>query len=52
MQENKVEIKKMIEVKQGKDGYIAAITVNKNRVVYAMAYTQQDAVDSLIYKVK
>ena len=52
MQENKVEIKKMIEVKEGKDGYVAAIAVNRNRIVYAMASSQQEAVDSLIYKVK
>lgn len=47
MQENKV-----IQIKENKDGYIAAITVNRNRIVYAMASSQQDAVDSLVYKVK
>ena len=52
MQENKVEIKRLIEVKEDKNGYVAAIAVNRNRIVYAMASSQQEAVDSLIYKVK
>jgi len=52
MQENKAEKKTVIEVKESKGGYVAAMMINRNRVVYAMGFSQQDAVDSLIYKVK
>ena len=49
MQETSVQL---IQVREEKGVYTAAIKVGSNRVRYAMAERQTDAVQLLIYKVK
>ena len=49
MQETSVQL---IQVREEKNGFVAAMKIGNNRVRYAIADLQTDAVQLLIYKVK